>query len=376
MNFVAKFRLLAARVGVGFLLATVVGVFFAAQIRFSSIAIGRAASWPQALYWALGDWYEWALLAPLIFWLARRFSFGRGRWPLSLGVHVFAALVLATMHAAMCASAAVLQAWYQDATVSFAAEFRGLLARRSHFNLAVCALFVAGWNAWNYYRESRERAAQAAELAVQLAEARLQALRMQLNPHFLFNTLNSISSLMLKDVHAANDMLVRLGEFLRRTLELATEPEIPLRRELEFARQYLDIEQIRFGARLSVSYSVQPAAMDAAVPNLILQPLVENAIRHGVEHTPKPARLDVAATRDNGCLRLRLTNSGGSASRDTRRAAFRERVGLANTRQRLQQLYGDAHEFKLTGDNSGGATVSITIPFRSVSPSAGQAVQS
>jgi two-component system LytT family sensor kinase len=368
MNFSARFRLLAARVGIGFLSATAIGIFFAAQIRVASTAKGHAVSWAQALYWSLGDWYEWALLAPPIFWLARRFSFGRARWPLSLAAQLLAGVAFATVHAAMCAGAAVLQASYQGAPAHFAAEFRRLMANRFPFNLAVFAMLVAGWHAWNYYRESRDRATQATELAAQLAEARLHALRMQLNPHFLFNTLNSISSLMLKDVYAANQMLARLGEFLRRTLETANEAEIPLRRELDFARQYLDIEQVRFGPRLSVAFRVEPALLDAAVPNLILQPLVENAIRHGVERTPQPNRLEVNVTRDNGSLQLRLTNSAGAGLEDGSRAAFAEGVGLSNTLHRLRQLYGDAHQFNLATNDAGGATVSITIPFRSLAP--------
>src|SRR5262249_16567355 len=158
----------------------------------------------------------------------------------------------------------------------FSGEFRRLMANRLHFNLAVWALLLVAWHAWNYYRLSERQAARTAELAAQLAEARLQALRMQLNPHFLYNTLNSISALMLQDVQAGNQMLVRLGDFLRRTLATAAEPEISVRREIEFMNDYLRIEQVRFGERLLVSFDVEPAVLDAVVPNLILQPLVEN----------------------------------------------------------------------------------------------------
>src|SRR5262249_11864035 len=185
-------------------IASVLGLFFAAQMHFSGAAFGRPVSWGQALYWALGDWYEWAILSPLIFWLSCRFTFERGRWRSSLGIHFAAGVILSVVHLLVCAAAEQLQGWVEGKTVVFFNSFQRLFANRIHFNLAVYALIVCAWHAWAYYRKYREREAQAAELAGRLAQAQLQALRMQLNPHFLFNTLHAVSSLMLKDVVAAN----------------------------------------------------------------------------------------------------------------------------------------------------------------------------
>jgi signal transduction histidine kinase len=349
--------------------ATVLGLFFAAQMHYASAAFGRSVSWGQALYWALGDWYEWAILSPLIFWLSHRFSFDRRRWRSSFGIHFIAGVVLSVAHLLLCGLAEQLQGWVQGNSVSFSNSFQRLFTNRFHFNLAVYALIVCAWHAWAYYRKYREREAQAVELAGQLAQAQLQALRMQLNPHFLFNTLHAVSSLMLKDVVAANRMITRLGELLRLSLETTDQQEVSLREELEFLRRYFEIEKIRFEDRLAVRMDIEPATLDAAVPNLILQPLVENAIRYAIEPNPAPGQIKLSAVRNNGQLVLQVSDNGaGGSSQETRSkingtSVNREGIGLSNTRQRLQQLYGENQRLELKPHDTGGLLVSITIPF-------------
>jgi two-component system LytT family sensor kinase len=360
--------------GLILLVATVLGLFFAAQIYFSAISIHRKVSWGQALYWSFGDWYEWALLAPIIFWICRRFRFERASWPKSLAVYLCVGLVLAGIHAVMCAAADVFQGWVTNKPVVFTKSLRGLLGNRMHYNLAVYAVIVCGWHAWDYYRKFREREAQAAELAGRLAQAQLQALRMQLNPHFLFNTLNAISSLMLKDVVAANKMISRLGELLRFALEKSDQQEVPLEQEIEFIRRYLEIEQIRFGERLQLKMELDPSTLQAAVPNLILQPLVENAIRHAIEPRETTGRIELRTIRDNGHLRLQISDNGPGLQPDNARRAeaadhTRERIGLNNTRERLRKLYGESQQFDLTQNAMGGVTASLLIPFRAASAS-------
>jgi two-component system LytT family sensor kinase len=345
----------------------VLSLFFAAQIYFSAASIHRSVSWAQALYWAFGDWYEFALLAPLVFWLCRRFKFERGSWLRRLAVYLVAGLVFAGAHALMCAVADVFQGWVTAKPVVFQKSLRGILANRTHYNLAVYAVIVCAWYAWNYYREFREREMQAVELAGRLAQAQLQALRMQLNPHFLFNTLNAISSLMLKDVVAANKMISRLGELLRLTLQKSDQQEVPLQQEIEFLQRYLEIEEIRFGERLQLKMEVEPSTLQAVVPNLILQPLVENAIRHAVEPQEGAGQIVLRSTRDNGHLVLQVSDNGPGLVRtqvteepnDTR-----ERIGLNNTRERLRKLYGERQQFGLTANSMGGVTASLSIPFR------------
>src|SRR5262249_35548002 len=159
-------------------------------------------------------------------------TFERRSWPKSLAIYLLAGLLLAGVHGVMCAGSDVLQGWVTGQQFVFTKSLRGILANRTHYNLAVFAVIVCAWHAWDYYRKLRERETQAAELAARLAQAQLQTLRMQLNPHFLFNTLNAVSSLMLKDVAAANRMLSRLGDLLRWTLERSDQQEVPLQQEI------------------------------------------------------------------------------------------------------------------------------------------------
>jgi signal transduction histidine kinase len=351
------------------LIATFLGLFFTAQIYYSAASFHHAVSWGQALYWAFGDWYEWALLSPVIFWLCRRFQFDRRSWPRSLPLHVVGGLCLSGVHAMLCALAAVLQGWVTGIPVLFGGEVQKILANRTHFNLAVYAVIVCAWHAWDYHRRYREREAQATELETRLAQAQLQALRMQLNPHFLFNTLNTISSLMLKDVNSANRMIVRLGELLRLTLEIDNDQEVPLQRELEFLRRYVEIEQIRFGDLLEVKFNIEPAMLDAIVPNLILQPLVENAIHHAIEPQTNGGRIELRCVRNNGSLLLQVSDNGPGRAcleRGTVEGSkpARDRIGLNNTRQRLEKLYGDRQSFELVENSSGGMTANLVIPFR------------
>ncbi|HMV49826.1 MAG TPA: histidine kinase, partial [Blastocatellia bacterium] len=188
----------------------------------------------------------------------------------------------------------------------------------------------------------------------------LQALKMQLQPHFLFNTLNSISALQLTDVETANRMTARLGDFLRLTLDNAGTQEVTLRQEMEFLRGYLEIEQLRFQERLQVTFDLTPEALEARVPNLILQPIVENSIRHGIAPVSEAGRIEVRAARQNGHLELSVRDDGpgivaGESGKDG--------IGLANTRSRLQQLYGDAHRLDIENAAGGGLLVKMTIPF-------------
>jgi two-component system, LytTR family, sensor kinase len=348
-----------------FFIATLAGLFFAAQIYYSAASLERPVTWGQALYWGFGDWYEWALLSPAIFWLCRRFRFERSVWPKSPAVHLVAGLTFAGVHAVMCAAASVLQGAVVGPPVSFTASAQRLLAGRSHFNFAVYLLIVAAWHAWEYHRKYREREAEAADLSARLARAQLEALRMQLNPHFLFNTLNAISSLMLKDVISANKMISRLGELLRFALENKDQQEVPLRQELDFLQRYLEIERIRFGPRLNIAIETEPATLQAVVPNLILQPLVENAIHHAIEPAASAGQITLRSTLDHGKLLLEVVDNGRGLSFETEGPnQTRERVGLSNTQERLRKLYGSEQSFGLRQNLAGGVTASIVIPFR------------
>jgi sensor histidine kinase YesM len=212
-----------------------------------------------------------------------------------------------------------------------------------------------------FHRRYREREQQAAHLSSRLNEARLRALQAQLQPHFLFNALNGIATLLRRDPAKAEEMLLSLSELLRIALSGSHRQEIPLQEELDFLGRYLAIQRMRFGDRLQVSEEIEPSALDCLVPALLLQPLVENAIRHGLEPSGQPGKLSIAASRNGGWLRLTVEDNGvGLRPGEQDRAG----VGLANVRERLAALHGAAHEFDMAEGPRGGVVVSIKLPAR------------
>jgi two-component system, LytTR family, sensor kinase len=228
-----------------------------------------------------------------------------------------------------------------------------------HSSLPTYFVILFGYYAFHYYAKYRDRELSASQLEARLSQAQLQALKMQINPHFLFNTLNTISSLMYTDTAAADAMMTRLSELLRLTLDKEGQ-EVTLREEIDLLQRYLDIERIRFEERLHVTMDVEPAALEGRLPNFSLQPIVENAIRHGIAARPEGGRLDISATRGERMLEIRLRDDGpGLASEDARR----EGIGVANTRARLAQLYGSDHRFEMVNAPGGGLLVTIAVPF-------------
>jgi two-component sensor histidine kinase len=340
----------------GFLFWTFLGLSFASQFYISSAKAGNEVTWKQALGSALGDWYVFAVLSIPVIPLARRFHFELGNRARSLLVHVLASGLFSISYM-------VLRAWVGSLQygVPFADAFRPLLVKTWHFNLLIYWVIVAVSQAFDYYRKYRERELRTSELEKLLAQAKLQALQMQLNPHFLFNTLHSISSLMHKDVEAADRMISRLSDLLRAALERSDTQEVSLREELQFLESYLAIEQIRFGDRLKVEMLVAPDTLEAQVPNLILQPLVENAIRHGIEPRARPGIIELKAQRREQTLTLQVSDNGAGLKNHT---PEREGVGLSNTRARLRELYGEDHRLELLPGPAGGLQVELHIPFR------------
>jgi LytS/YehU family sensor histidine kinase len=232
-----------------------------------------------------------------------------------------------------------------------------------HLSILIYMGVVGIASAYRYYQKYRERELQASQLEARLAQSRLQVLKMQLHPHFLFNTLNAISELIYKDAESADRMLTDLSDLLRLSFENLEVQEIPLKQELEFLEKYLEIEQMRFHDRLAVNMSISPDALDASVPNMILQPLVENAIKHGIAPRSSGGRIDINAARSNGHLEIEVSDDGlGVPFGDLENLP--EGVGLSNTRRRLRHLYGNNHRFGLKKLETGGLEVSLEIPFR------------
>jgi two-component system LytT family sensor kinase len=338
---------------------TFLALFFATKFYYAWKRGGAATTWTKHLWWQTMEWYSWAIFSIAIFWLLRRFEHERkrGRYALLL---LGSAVVFALAHVLVLTTGARIEAaaletgktWLELLVIVFTNHF--------HSDVFTYAAIVSCWHAVNYFRKYREGEAEAARLQTALAESRLQALRHQLQPHFLFNTLHSISTLNHEDPKAANRMIARLSELLRFTLE-ANDQQIPLRQEIEFIRRYLEIEQIRFGQRLHVRIDLAPDVLDAQVPTLLLQPLVENAIRHGIAPYSAPGEIVISAHRQNDTLYITVGDTGPGLNADAN--AAKNGVGLTNTRARLEQLYGNQHRFELRNGESRGLIAELHLPL-------------
>jgi two-component system, LytTR family, sensor kinase len=340
---------------------TVIGLSFASQYYLSSLKAGRPVSWSHAVSWSLGDWYVWGLLSVPIIQLARRFRFDDVQWIRSVAIHLVASGLFSLLYMVLRAWLGQVQSWIGGTTVTFGDAFNPLVVKSVHFNLLTYWVIVSVSHAFAYYRQAQERALRASELEKRLAQAKLQALQMQLNPHFLFNTLNAIASLMHMDVKAADRMITRLADLLRYALESTDAHEVPLRQELSFLERYLEIEKTRFGRRLNVRLEIAPDTLELLVPNLLLQPLVENAIRHGIEKRSKPGLIELHARCQDDRLHLEVRDNGPGLPAEPPQ---RQGIGLSNTRARLQQLYGKGQSLELRDAEGGGVVVDVRLPLR------------
>lgn len=352
------------------LAATILGVFSTLMASQLTARLAEKAPWGHLAALNFGYWYTWALFTPAIVWLAGRCRFERGRWMQAVPVHLVGVVFFTAGHVA---SMTTLRWWLLRGVphgYMWADGFEVTLIQYFDWEMMTYWAIVGVSLALTYYREARERTLRASQLETRLVEAQLQTLQRQLQPHFLFNTLHAISALMHKDVNQADRMLSRLSELLRLTLEKVGVPEVRVKDEIEFLEKYLQIEQTRFQDRLSVSFDVQPETLDAWVPTLVLQPLVENAIKHGVAPRPGPGRIDIRARHDGKWLHLEVRDNGDGLSVNAL-AALQKGVGLSNTHARLKHHFGLDYRFEFCRE-PGGLTVRVVIPWR-VDPAATQA---
>lgn len=350
--------------------ATLVGLLEAAQGYAGVSAMGGYISWRDALRSTMPSWYVLLALGPGILWLAQRFPFEPRRWHVALPIHLSAAVLFAFLHVALSSwlSQDVLNP-QPDADWSLRGSLPELLALYFVLELVTYFAVVVAYNAYDYSRRYREREAHAAQLALRtsrleasLSSAKLESLRMQLNPHFLFNTLNAISVMAMKgERQGVVRMLMLLSDLLRLSLD-NNQPVVSLRDELEILDRYLEIENVRFRDRLTLERDVDPSVLDTEVPSLLLQPLVENAIRHGISRTPGPGVVRIEAESAGGFLELRVLDTGPGVGRSQSRDGTG--VGLANTRERLEQLYPGQHSLTLESRPEGGARATVRVPLR------------
>jgi hypothetical protein len=319
----------------------------------------RGRPWLHWVWWELPVWYCWLLLTPGIFWLARRFPVSdRHRWrnlvlhlPFSAAAVFISIILVSIVKAPWLEKPEGFGDWLMNATV----EFRRIFA----IFIPIYWVILGAAHAVHGYREVQRRALREAELATLLERTQRDLLRMQLQPHFLFNTLHAVSALMERDVPAARRMLTRLSDLLRLALDDDSRHEVSLEEEIEFLDRYAEIQKIRFGGRLAVTYDIAADTRRLLVPRLVLQPLVENSITHGLSRLERPGSVTVEARRRNGHLVLRVLDDGVGLEGGE---LSREGVGIGNTRARLEQLYGPAQRFGIGNVPGGGCEVTIEIP--------------
>jgi two-component system LytT family sensor kinase len=339
--------------GFGLLFGLFLGLIYGVHLHFMGDE-GKPVPW----LWAFADygafWLSWGLLSGPIAWLVYKFPIGGNRR--NIFYHLAASAIISPLHSASCflAVCTLPHMHFTLRTFVLMGYLRGMV---------YYWLIAAGIHALDYYRQYEERALAASQLEAQLAQTKLHLLKTQLHPHFLFNTLNSISALLHEDIEQADLMIERLGDFLRLTLQHSTAQEVTLREELEFLNCYLSIEQIRLQERLVIAIDVEPHALDARVPSLILQPIVENAIRHGIAPRASAGRLEIHARHQRSLLALTVRDNGPGLS-PSPNGKTGKGMGLAITRARLERLYGIHHRFELVNSPEGGLVVTLEIPFQ------------
>jgi two-component system, LytTR family, sensor kinase len=342
--------------------ATVLGILSSLLAGQFTHAMGRSPKWQWLLILNCTYWYVWALFTPAIVWLSQRFRLERQGLVRAILVHLPAVALFSFAHIA---AMGAVQWWIVTMDGKpFAWWYEVKSSALHNFDWEMMTYWaIAGLShAVLYYGESRRRAIKASQLETRLVEAQIAALRQQLQPHFLFNTLHAISALMHSDVEAADRTLIRLSDLLRMTLENMDQPEITLQAELDFLAKYLEIEQTRFPDRLFVDFEVEPETLDALVPTLLLQPLVENAIKHGIARKSGPGHVRISARRDKAKLWIEIRDDGVGLS-ETALTALQKGIGVSTTRARLQHQFGADFRFEFHRLEVGLAVV-VALPWR------------
>jgi two-component system LytT family sensor kinase len=335
--------------------ALVLAVFLFATQWYTYDATRHDAS--PYLYYVGWSFFLWAL-APLVLWFARRFPIKATTWRRSVALHFAASVALSITQVVSEASLGWLRARHG---LSFQAALSHYFVQHVQLYLVTYWALVAAAQFYRVHEESRNRQLRAARLEMQLSAARLESLRSQLQPHFLFNTLNTAVGLVHEDPEGTEEILLRLSQLLRASLGDLRTNEVPLRKEIEFINCYVGIQQRRFGERLCVEQQIECHLLDYTVPSLILQPLVENAIRHGIGTHKEKDKITIKAFLDDGRLVLEVCNLGSTLN-DTPERLLSRGVGLANTRARLQELYGARQSMHLSKLEPRGVSVRLAFP--------------
>jgi hypothetical protein len=355
-------------------------LIFASQNALRFIVRGQPVDWFSAVWVEWLYWVPWFVMTPFLLRASRRWPLGSGAPKSNLAWHL---LFMVGFSIVQVVASDLLQYWAGVSHGVFTAPDRAQRALVGYSRSFPALAITAWWKYWvfmgcryafDYHRRFREREVAAAQLETQLATAQLQALRTQLHPHFLFNALHSAAMLTMIDPERAHRVLVQLSALLRTTLDRSSSAEVPLSEEIDFVDQYLAIERVRFQDRLRVAIEADDDALAAAVPNLILQPLVENAVRHGIARRTDSGELTIRATCTNGTLVLEVEDDGdGLPNAWTLSPPQGTGVGLTNVRSRLERIYGDQGRLELltptdaAGNPKRGTLARVSMPYRKLS---------
>ena len=349
-----------ARLGIIWGIWIIVALFFSTQVFMMYYSERQPIPYKQAFLVQGIGCFLWALVTPLVLWLARRFRIDRHRWFRKVLIHFVISVALVTTLISLHFIIYMVLAGRAGSITPL--RLLGYLYPNLDRWLLVYWLILLMSHAFNYYNSYRKGELKASQLRTQLVQSQLEALKMQVQPHFLFNTLHSISALLSKDTDGARKMITRLGDFLRLTLENSGSMEVTLQQEIEFLHGYLEIERVPFQDRLTTDIKIDPAVLDARVPNLILQPIVENAMRHAIVNS-RSGHVEITAAPRNGVVRIEVNDNGPGLQVDRTLETRRGKgLGLTNTQARLTGLYGTSARFEMTNRSSGGLTVMIEIP--------------
>jgi two-component system, LytTR family, sensor kinase len=347
---------------VGWLLGlwTTAAILFALQgYTYDSL---HGHTWPIFEYfrWALEEWYTWALFSPLVLWLATKRPIEPRRLSRSLPLHLAASTLIAVL--AVCVQA-VLSHFFNTDRGPVLGYIRLYLSKDVALNIATYWALVGCAQTLAFHRENSDRRLREGQLEKQLAQAHLQVLQMQLHPHFLFNTLHAVATLIREDPDAAEQMLLDLGSLLRMFLEQNSSRQISLRRELSLVDRYLNIQRVRFRDRLTIRSCINPDTLDCSIPCLILQPIVENAILHGIAKNPGSDSIEIKSWRHETQLQIEISNSNSILPDDVGPDGAGWGIGLSNTQQRLTQIYSGVAKLSIQARSPRGVICCITVPF-------------
>ncbi len=347
-------------IGIIFSVFALLAIMFSFETYFYYKVQGKETDFWNTLSWNIARWLPWAFFAPFIIRFGRRNTIVLKNCLETIPKHFLASMFFTLIQSV------IYYQWvrymksqpywdFQHLTLNF---FKMMV-----FNLLTYWCIIGVTYLLDYHKKNRENELRASKLETQLAQSQLEVLKMQLHPHFLFNTLHAISALVQKDPEAADNMISQLSDLLRMTLENSDLQEVPLKEELEFLKLYLDIQKTRFRDRLEIKYEIEPETLAASVPNFILQPLVENSIKHGIDPRASGGKITIKSSQNNGSLKIEVCDDGSGLPKDNG-SVFDKGLGLANTQERLRQLYGTDQNITVENAPDRGVNVTFEIPFR------------